>query len=176
MRYWVYGVDGVSKEPREPLFIEADSEEAARQQARDQGMEVAEIDPVQPRSEGTPAHPAAEPHHPPVEGRPLLRAFTIGLRVLAAVALIWGAINTGLAVEAANTASRARAQLPGKSAEAGLTASEAHAIFTAVLMGLSLAAVLMALAEGLRLALVIEHNTHSQRVVVHRDRKKHHRK
>jgi hypothetical protein len=54
MRYWVYGVDGSSKRPREPLFIEADSEAAARARAIEEGMQVEEIEAVRPRSSATP--------------------------------------------------------------------------------------------------------------------------
>ena len=49
MRFWVYGVDGTSKTPRDPLFLEADSAEATRAQALEFGMQAEEVEPVQPR-------------------------------------------------------------------------------------------------------------------------------
>ena len=53
MRYRVFGRDAVSKEPRAPLFVEADSEEAARNAAASQGLEAEEIEPIGPRAAGT---------------------------------------------------------------------------------------------------------------------------
>jgi hypothetical protein len=55
MRYWVYGVDGVSREPREPLFIEAANEEDARAQAKAMGMAVAEVEADEPKTVSSPA-------------------------------------------------------------------------------------------------------------------------
>jgi hypothetical protein len=50
MKYRVYGQDGISKEPRAPLDIEAVTEEAARQQAAQAGMEVMRVDVAFPHS------------------------------------------------------------------------------------------------------------------------------
>jgi hypothetical protein len=65
MRFWVYGVDRTSKQPRDPLFLEADSEEAARAAASAEGMQVEEVEVVRPRAEPPPAPP------PPVEPPPV---------------------------------------------------------------------------------------------------------
>jgi hypothetical protein len=43
MHYWVYGLDGVSKQPCKPLFLEANSEEQARALAAETGMQVEEV-------------------------------------------------------------------------------------------------------------------------------------
>jgi hypothetical protein len=48
MRYRVYGVEGVSREPRAPLELETDSEEAARLQAKEMGMAVVQVEPIRP--------------------------------------------------------------------------------------------------------------------------------
>ncbi len=65
MRYWVYGIDGISKEPREPLFIEAVSDAEARTQARALGMVVREVEPIEPK--GIQSSPPAETSlHPPL--------------------------------------------------------------------------------------------------------------
>ncbi|MCC6418063.1 MAG: hypothetical protein IT429_07405 [Gemmataceae bacterium] len=58
MRYWVYGVDAVSRAPRDPLFFEAASEADARAQAQALGMAVAEVEAVQPKVTPPPAPPA----------------------------------------------------------------------------------------------------------------------
>jgi hypothetical protein len=58
MRFWVYGIDSASKAPRDPLFLEADSPEAAQAQARELGMQAEEVEPVQPRTDrAAPAPP-----------------------------------------------------------------------------------------------------------------------
>ena len=62
MRYWVYGVDGISNEPREPLFIEAVGDAEARTQARAVGMVVREVEPVEPKD--VRSSPPAETSHP----------------------------------------------------------------------------------------------------------------
>ena len=63
MRYRVYCRDGISKTARGPLVVDADSEEAARELAREQGMQVEAVEPadvpiLQPSG---PVRPAAEP-------------------------------------------------------------------------------------------------------------------
>jgi hypothetical protein len=50
MWYRLYGRDAISKEPRAPLDIEADTEEAAREEAAGMGMEVLQVDPAQPQT------------------------------------------------------------------------------------------------------------------------------
>lgn len=55
MWYWVYGPDAATSAPRDPLFIEADSEETARIQARELGMRAEKCELAQPRP--APAEP-----------------------------------------------------------------------------------------------------------------------
>jgi hypothetical protein len=48
MKYRLFGRDLTSREPRPPLDVEADTEEAARAQAAALGMEVLQLEQVQP--------------------------------------------------------------------------------------------------------------------------------
>lgn len=48
MRYRIYGQDLISKEPRPPLDIEAETEEAARTQAAEMGMDILQVEPMRP--------------------------------------------------------------------------------------------------------------------------------
>ena len=69
MRYRVYGLEIISKAPRGPLVVEADSEGAAPALAREQGMQAELVEPVDmpippyddPRLPDSPRLPAAEP-------------------------------------------------------------------------------------------------------------------
>src|SRR5690242_6203501 len=54
MRYQVYGLDAISQEPRKPLVIEADTEEAARQQAAAMGMAVHQVELARPDPDSPP--------------------------------------------------------------------------------------------------------------------------
>jgi hypothetical protein len=47
MRYNVYGLNAISKEPLPPLSVDADNEEAARQRAAQEGMLAQSIEPVE---------------------------------------------------------------------------------------------------------------------------------
>ena len=76
MPYWVYGKDAATGQPSEPFFCNAESEEAARQQASAEGILVEEVEHVEGAPEqddsgapqtdsaaaqadrGTPANPA----------------------------------------------------------------------------------------------------------------------
>jgi hypothetical protein len=62
MRFRVYGLDSLSGEAREPLEVEADTEEAARQQAMDTGIQVRQVEAVGPMLD-------LESMHPPANGR-----------------------------------------------------------------------------------------------------------
>ncbi len=55
MRYRLYVQNTISKEPRPPLDIQADGEDAARTQAAEMGMEVLRVEPAQQASAATPA-------------------------------------------------------------------------------------------------------------------------
>jgi len=176
MRYWVYGVDGSSKQPRDPLFIEADSEEAARARATEEGMQVEEIEAVQPRS---PAPPHSE--EASVFGRffrvdhLLARCLIVVLRVLAVIAAIWGLWNTGVAIEAAGAVG-ARAKELERIAPGGASATSSAAVlavFAAIVYGVALVTVLFALAEGLRLAIIIERHTRGEKVLLSREKRRH---
>jgi hypothetical protein len=48
MPFWVYGRDAGSGQPRDPLFIETEHENDARNQAGEAGVEVEEIEFVKP--------------------------------------------------------------------------------------------------------------------------------
>jgi hypothetical protein len=102
MQYWVYGVDSSSKQPRDPLFLEADSEDAARAQATAEGMQVEEVEPVQPRSEVAPAPEGTRAVARFLRADHLLaRCLVVTLRVLAVLAALWGLLSTVAAREAA---------------------------------------------------------------------------
>jgi hypothetical protein len=47
MPYWVYGKDAATGQPSEPFFCNAESEEAARQQASAEGILVEEVEHVE---------------------------------------------------------------------------------------------------------------------------------
>ena len=196
MRYWVYGVDGSTKAPRDPLFLEADTEEAVRKQAAEMGMQVDEIEVVEPHSvpavsqegvspsSGIPQSTVELRSAPTVSeeagvvarflqsDQPLARLLVVVLRVLAVIAAIWGMMNTANAIDAAG-AVEARLKAMQNSSERFSTASSTEAaeiassaryaagiaVFSAMVYGVALVAVLLALAEGLRLAIIITRNT-----------------
>jgi hypothetical protein len=64
MPFWVYGRDATTGQPREPLFIEVESEADARQQAADAGMTVEEVESVRP------PEPETKPEAPAPPGAP----------------------------------------------------------------------------------------------------------
>ena len=53
MRYRVYGRDVVTKRTLGPLFINADTEEAAREEAATQGMDVDIVEPAETEKQAT---------------------------------------------------------------------------------------------------------------------------
>jgi hypothetical protein len=63
MRNRVYGLDVISKTARGPLVVDADSEEAARALAGEQGMQAEAVEPadVPILQTAAPVRPAAEP-------------------------------------------------------------------------------------------------------------------
>src|SRR5262249_20650078 len=64
MKYRLFGRDLKSNEPRAPLDIEADSEEAARTRALEMGMEVLQLEPFQPLAIEAGAGPDNMAKHP----------------------------------------------------------------------------------------------------------------
>ena len=64
MAFWVYGHDAASGEPGQ-MLSDAATEEAARQQARDQGLVPDRVEPAPPPSRW----PAAAAPEPPRSGR-----------------------------------------------------------------------------------------------------------
>jgi hypothetical protein len=94
----------------------------------------------------------------------LARGLIWGLRGLAVLAALWGLINIGSAMEASRVAGEAAKQFrgfPGDPEQAAKAAERAGAtaVFTVVIFAFALVAVLLALAEGLRLCILIEGNT-----------------
>lgn len=92
MRYRVYGRDGISKTARGPLVVDADSEEAARALAREQGMQAEAVEPVVdpiPPPSGPP-RPAVEPVTSREQLRRLGRMGREQLRRLGRVAEAYG--------------------------------------------------------------------------------------
>jgi hypothetical protein len=155
MRYWVYGLDAISHEPREPLFIEADNEEAARQQAAETGMAVEEVEAVQPRAE--PSRPPPQQSYPTPGSSQLAAgsdhliasALVIVFRVLAAICCVLFLILIGVTL-----------------------ASGTVAVLTLILQAVVVVAALLAVAEGLRLGIAIERNTRSRGQAASHDRKR----
>jgi hypothetical protein len=64
MPYWVYGRDAVTREARDPLFIETETEADARAQAVEAGLEIEETEYVHPHGA---SDEAAEPEEAPAE-------------------------------------------------------------------------------------------------------------
>jgi hypothetical protein len=159
MRFWVYGRDAVSNAPRDPLFVEAADEAAARAEASGAGMRVEDVEPVQPR----PVPPPAA--QPPASGTPAAEsgytfagALVVGLRVLAGVAAVWWLGNTAVLIEQAqDVAARAR-ELDRVVAGAGRSAVLAanRAVFEGLVTGLGWVGVLLGVGEVLRLAVAAE--------------------
>jgi hypothetical protein len=58
MQYRLYGLDGATREPREPLDVVADSEDEARHRAKDLGMAVLQVEAVEALAP-SPAWPAS---------------------------------------------------------------------------------------------------------------------
>jgi hypothetical protein len=179
MRFWVYGVDAASREPCDPLFLEADCEAAARKQATEQGILVEDVEAVQPRSSTAIMAPL-----PLREPGPILRFFLsenwlprlliVVLRVLAGVAAIWGIFNIGVSIEAVDAVSRQATQMERVSPVIVSSARSAAmlAVFSALIFSVALVAIFLALAEGLRLALRIEQQTRGQQASSKEERSK----
>jgi hypothetical protein len=94
----------------------------------------------------------------------LARGLVWGLRGLAFIAALWGLINIGNAIESSRVAGEGSKQfraVPGDPEQVAKAAERAGTtgVFTAVIFAVALVAVLLALAEGLRLCLLIEGNT-----------------
>jgi ribosomal protein L40E len=81
MKYRVHGQDGITREPRPPLDIEAVTEEAARQQAARAGMEVLRVELAFPRS--------TKPEEAPLRGGPNEKVRAT-LRVVGPVVILAG--------------------------------------------------------------------------------------
>jgi hypothetical protein len=146
MRYWVYGLDNLSKQPREPLFLEAESLEAARAQATELGMQVEDIEPVEPRA--AQAMPPSPPARAPIRSdHPIASVLVTVFRVLAGISALVALILVFASTEAAS-------KVGGSGAVAALGA---------ILQGVVVVSVLLAVAEGLRLGIAIERNTRSRR-------------
>ena len=160
MRYWVYGVDGVSREAREPLFIEAASEEDARAQAKELGMAVEEVEAVQPKFT-TPSAPAGAPPTPPNAERehpgidhPVARVLVIVFRVLAVVVALLYTVLFTMTLQAASQAEEVARKL-GRTVEVPVGAAVVRVVLEAVLV----VSLLLAVAELLRLGMALERNT-----------------
>lgn len=155
MRYWVYVVDGVSREPREPLFVEAASEEDARAQAKELGMAVVEIEAVEPKVT-TPSAPAPAPA--PQDGQasdhPIARFLVTAFRALAVVVGILYMVLFGMALEAVSQAEE-MARRMGMQVEG----SGGAALVSIVVQAILAVCALLAVAELLRLGVAIERNT-----------------
>lgn len=64
MPFWVFGHDAVSRQPREPLYLDVASEELAREAAARQGMAVEFVDRARPTSPPSDRGPAGAPTPP----------------------------------------------------------------------------------------------------------------
>ena len=170
MRYQVFGHDAESGQPVEPSFVDAEDEQDARNRATEQGISVDRVVPAP--ALGTPhglpgreAGTAPSPTGPAVADHRAVRGLVWVLRVLALVALIWGVMEVSKAVEASRVglwtpagASREAEDQADRLAQAAAIANRG-VVFQAVFFATVLPAVLLALAEGLRLAIAIEGNT-----------------
>lgn len=160
MRYWVYGVDGVSREPREPLFLEAANEEDARAQAKARGMAVAEVEAVEPKAVSSPAPTGTA--QPADSGRtdadhPVAAVLVKVFRVLAGVVALLYLILLFLTLDAALKAEELARKM-GSSTAAPVGAAVLRILLEAVFA----VAVLLAVAEFLRLGMAVERNTRGQ--------------
>ena len=155
MRYWVYVVDGVSREPREPLFVEAASEEDARAQAKELGMAVVEIEAVEPKvtTPSTPA-PAPAPQDGQASDHSVARVLVTVFRVLAVVIEVLYIVLFGMTLQAVSQA-KEMAERMGVQVEL----SGGAALVRIAVEGVLVVAALLAVAELLRLGMAIERNT-----------------
>jgi hypothetical protein len=64
MPYWVYGKDLATAQPRDPIFLEVDSEAEARTQATEAGMSVEEVEFVAPPAQAVNDEGPASPEDP----------------------------------------------------------------------------------------------------------------
>jgi hypothetical protein len=161
MHYWVYGVDGVSREPREPLYIEGVSEEEARAQAKEMGMAVEEVEAVQPKP--TPASAAAvvaAPSAPtgeslrPETDHPVPPVLVKLFRVLAGVAGLLYLILFFTTLDAAS-----KAEVAARRIGSSVTVPVGAALVRIVLEAVLAVSLLLAVAEFLRLGVALERNT-----------------
>jgi hypothetical protein len=153
MPYWVYGlrtpssadplgIRSAQPQPADPLFIEADTEEAARAKAQELGMLVESVEFVQARAKQAPTVPQPTPS--PEEGEHRVASVLITVfRVLAAICGLLTLIQVGMALDVASR----------------LGAAGAAAVIRAILQGVAVVAILLAVSEGLRLGIAIERNT-----------------
>ncbi len=149
MRYWVYVVDGVSKEPREPLFVEAASEEDARAQAKELGMAVVKIEAVEPKvtTSSAPA-PALAPRDGQASEHPIARVLVTVFRVLAVIVGMLYMVLFGVTLAAVSQAEQTAVEVSGVAA-----------LVEIVLQAVLAVSALLAVAEFLRLGMAIERNT-----------------
>ena len=91
MRYNVYGLNAISKEPLPPLSVDADNAEAARQRAAQEGMLVQSVEPA----EGLPAKATTKRSAPPQSNR------RDGLGILSVVfgGVVFGIVLLAIAVK-----------------------------------------------------------------------------
>jgi hypothetical protein len=164
MRYRVYGVDGISREPRAPLSLEAASEEDARAQAKKLGMAVEEVEADQPKTPAPPVPagvaPAVAPAVPPSDGERagpdhlFAQVLVIGFRVLAGgVALLYLIlfVLTWQAAREAEEVARGLGRTVGVPGGAALV--------RIIIEGVLATSLLLAVAEVLRLGMALERNT-----------------
>jgi hypothetical protein len=160
MRYWVYGVDGISREPRDPLFIEAATEEDARAQAKEMGMAAEEVEAVQPKAIQPPASVGAAPAPASAEsersdsGNSVARILVRVFRVLAGIVGLLYLVLFFITVDAASKAEEI-ARKAGSPIGVPLGATLLRVILEAVLV----VSLLLAAAELLRLGIALERNT-----------------
>lgn len=161
MRYWVYGVDGVSREPREPLFIEAASEEDARAQAKELGMAAEEVEAVQPKTaspaapaSGTPQQVSRSEGDPSETDHPLTRVLVIVFRVLAGIVSLLYVVLLMMTLDAATKAEEMANRL-GHPVQVPI----GSAFLRVLLEGVLVVALLLAVSEFLRLGMALERNT-----------------
>lgn len=142
MQYWIYGLDAISREPREPMFLEADSEDAAREHATEIGMSVEEVELVQPRPR--PSKPSELRVNERAVGKSSIASFLV--IVFRTLAVLCGV----LALARLAVTCRLAAEL----GEAG-----GALILDSMLHGIVVVASILAVGELLRLGIAIERNT-----------------
>jgi hypothetical protein len=160
MRYWVYGVDQVSREQREPLFIEAATEADARAWAKGLGMAVEEVEAVEPKVAPSSAPAGAPPAASQAEwagpgaDHPVAEILVVVFRGLAAVVVLLYVVLFMMTLQAANKAEEVAKKL-GSRVEVPGGAAWVRVILEAVVV----VSLLLAVAELLRLGIALERNT-----------------